>query len=487
MTRKISALFAMGLACGTAFALFARSSPALVPQTAPASPGGEMASLQVSADGRHFLNDDGTPFFWLGDTGWLLFQATTREEADLYLQTRAQQGFTVIQAAVVMGEERVAGTLQPNAYGDQAFLAGNPASPIVTPGNNPARSDQYDYWDHVDFIVERARAHQIRLGLLPLFVGYEGPGYRYLTPDRSAAYGAFLGRRYGSASHVFWILGGDHTPGTDEQRATWHELARALTMAVAGTEDYSRTLMTYHVNGQFSSSRWFHHAPWLDFNMVQIWGVETGIYPAVFADYRLDPVKPTGLGEGSYEDGPQYPSRPIDALKVRQQAYWSYFAGGYHTYGNTNTWNFGTFRQEATEDWRVALDSAGAKQLSVLAQVFASLPWWTLVPDASIVSGGASDGIQVVALRSGADRLILVYASSPVTFTVTADAAAGQPMLAWWIDPRTGERALIGRIGRPGPYGFSTPGGWRDALLLIEPEGGAGRSAQTIRLPRLLS
>ena len=28
--------------------------------------------LQVSKENRYLMNADGTPFFWLGDTGWLL-------------------------------------------------------------------------------------------------------------------------------------------------------------------------------------------------------------------------------------------------------------------------------------------------------------------------------------------------------------------------------------------------------------------------------
>ena len=56
------------------------------------------------------MGQDGKPFFWLGDTAWNLFQIPNREDAELYLATRAKQGFTVIQAGIVMGEERVAGT-----------------------------------------------------------------------------------------------------------------------------------------------------------------------------------------------------------------------------------------------------------------------------------------------------------------------------------------------------------------------------------------
>ena len=84
------------------------------------------------------MDGDGKPFFWLGDTAWLLSQMPNREDAEQYLATRARQGFTVIQAAAVMGEERVAGTARPNAYGDRAFLDNDPSRPWLTPGNNPS-------------------------------------------------------------------------------------------------------------------------------------------------------------------------------------------------------------------------------------------------------------------------------------------------------------------------------------------------------------
>ena len=117
---------------------------------------------------------------------------------------------------------------------------------------------------------------------------------------------------------------------------------------MSGSEDYSKTLMTYHISGGSSSSQWFHTAHWLDFNMLQTWSQYEQIYPMVHADYDLVPLKPCGLGEGAYENGPQYPTKPINALVIRKQAYWSYLAGGYHTFGNTDTWNLGTFVGEAT-------------------------------------------------------------------------------------------------------------------------------------------
>src|SRR5712692_59807 len=59
--------------------------------------------LRVSANGRHFVDQDGKPFFYLGDTCWLLFQRLNRDEVEQYLKDRAGKGFTVIQAYVIRG------------------------------------------------------------------------------------------------------------------------------------------------------------------------------------------------------------------------------------------------------------------------------------------------------------------------------------------------------------------------------------------------
>src|SRR2546426_11857861 len=68
-------------------------SPAEAPQRSVKS-----LKLRVSPNGRYFVDQHGKPFFYLGDTAWLLFQLLTHEEVDEYLKDRAGKGFTVIQA-----------------------------------------------------------------------------------------------------------------------------------------------------------------------------------------------------------------------------------------------------------------------------------------------------------------------------------------------------------------------------------------------------
>src|SRR5213592_4673369 len=69
--------------------------------------------LKVTADGHYLQYEDGTPFFWLGDTGWELFHRLRKEEINGYLENRREKGLNVIQA-VILAEFN--GLKRPNQY-----------------------------------------------------------------------------------------------------------------------------------------------------------------------------------------------------------------------------------------------------------------------------------------------------------------------------------------------------------------------------------
>jgi hypothetical protein len=82
--------------------------------------------LKVSENHRFLMDSEGKPFFWLGDTGWLLFSKLTREEAEKYLDDRVRKGFNVIQV-MVLHELKVT-----NVYGDSALICQDVSQPAAT-------------------------------------------------------------------------------------------------------------------------------------------------------------------------------------------------------------------------------------------------------------------------------------------------------------------------------------------------------------------
>jgi hypothetical protein len=381
------------------------------------------SQLKVSENGRHLVDEEGNPFFWLGDTGWALFQKLAREEVALYFKTRAQQGFSVIHAAVYNKNPFVLSPLS-NVYGDLPFINDDLLRPFITPGSDSNDSLAYDYWDHVEFVIN--------------------------TAD----------------------MGGDVLADNELRRSVWDLLAKGITESVAGSEDYNKTLMTYHVRGGHSSSEYFANAPWLDFHMLQTWASFTKIYDAVTKDYIREPIKPTLHGEGAYEDGPEYPTKPITTHIIRKQVYWANFAGGFHTYGNSNVWNFGTNPYYVSQDWIDALRSEGAGNLSVFRTIFGSLEWWNLIPDQSIIINGIGGGDSLnVAMRSSGNDTMIVYCSESSSLTIDLKIFdVDESIVADWIDPKTGKRNNIGIFSNISTKTLSTPEGWEDALLLLQVE-----------------
>jgi hypothetical protein len=133
-----------------------------------------------------------------------LAQVPDRDDLERYLKTRAEQKFTVIQLTAVMGEERVWGTPHATTRGDLPFIDNDVLRPAVTPGNNSSNPVEYDYWDHLDYVLERIHAHGLRAAVVVYFVGWQGDGYKYLTPANAEQYGRFLSARYRGKPEIIW-------------------------------------------------------------------------------------------------------------------------------------------------------------------------------------------------------------------------------------------------------------------------------------------
>src|SRR5689334_18417544 len=118
-----------------------------------------LPALKISPNGRYFTQNE-APFFWLGDTGWLLFIKLNREEAVQYLEQRKQQGFNVIQVMVLHDTRKAV-----NVYGDSALISQDASKPRITPGNNFRDTTQYDFWDHVDYVIDQAAQRGIYMAL----------------------------------------------------------------------------------------------------------------------------------------------------------------------------------------------------------------------------------------------------------------------------------------------------------------------------------
>jgi len=429
--------------------------------------------LKVSDNGHYLVQEDGSPFFWLGDTGWELFHRLNRKEAVGYLKKRKEQGFNVIQAVLL---SEFGGLTVPNAYGSLPLINGDPAKLKITPGNDTTKAGEYDYWDHVDFIIKTADELGIYIGLLPCWGEYviprEGRAI-FNTVTIAYTYGNILGERYHVQKNIIWILGGDRLP---DERSNGIELWRAMAKGIAdGTNgvndincktDYSTTLMTYHCFA--SSSQWFQNDEWLDFNMWGSYHSDYSIskaYEQSLADWRLPDPKPTINGEPAYEEHAVNwinNNGIFTSYDVRQIAYWSVFAGAFgHTYGCNPVWQFYDKNREpitfVNKYWKDALDDEGANQLKYLKNLIESRPVLERVPDQTIITKGIGSGSnRCVACRG--ENYIFVYIPTGYPVTIKMGKITGDAVRASWYNPRTGETSKIGEFLNSGEKEFIPDG-----------------------------
>jgi hypothetical protein len=409
--------------------------------------------LQVSANKRFLVKEDGSPFFYLGDTAWELFHKLNREDADLYLQNRAAKGFTVIQA-VLLAE--INGLTEPNAYGDLPLI-------------NLEPSKLYDgYFQHVDYILNKARELNLYMAVLPTWGAHVVKENHPLFPNHpifdtanARTYGQLLGRRYRDYPNIIWMLGGDRKP--EGYETVWEAMAKGLREGDGG-----KHLITYHSTGETSSSQWFHKAGWLDFNTIQSGHGRRANpnYEMITSDYNRSPAKPTFDGEPNYEDagvGFMTANGVFTDHDIRNSAYWSVFAGGFgYTYGAGAIWQMYTKESKgvltAPTDWKTALDLPGANQLRHLKSLLFSRPYLTRIPDQGLIlSANNHETDHLQATRDGTPgknnaTYVMVYTPTARFPKINTTVFAGKRLRAWWFDPREGIAYSLGEVENKGTY-----------------------------------
>jgi hypothetical protein len=483
--------------------------------TAPATASEVTRPIKVSPDNHFLMQEDGAPFFWLGDTGWSLVMRLNREDADLYLKTRAAQGYNIIQAVAFGGPAD--GIRSPNAYGELPLLNENPATP------NPK------YFAHVDWVVDRAAHYGLRIAMLPTWGaaqigGWIGGVKSVITRENGEAYGRFLGERYKDKG-VLWIFGGDTNPvGAGEvvdfkapekivltdYRPIYDALARGIELG-----EGRRPFITFHITccawsgaAEPRTSLYLGQRSWLTMNMLQsshfrdptsvmkltgvafAWDSQRN-YDFVHDEYYSHPTRPVIDGEPRYEDlVVDVESDPkIIAINgywsgydARNAGYHAVFAGAAgHTYGNHSVWQFYDPEhnqpvQAARKDlpWQQAMHRPGAESMRYLRTLMLSRPYFTRIPDQSLIIG--EQGEKAQHLQGTRDRLgsyAMVYVPEGRPVTVDMTRIAGPKAVAWWYDPRTGDATRMeGSFPTTGQRTFAAPtqGPETDWVLVIDDE-----------------
>lgn len=420
-------------------------------------------NLRISENGRFLQHDNGTPFFWLADTGWLIFQRLDRDEAKLYFEDRKAKGFNVVQCIFYQSYR------DDNVYGDTAYINTDISQPKCTPGNNPADAEAYDFWDHVDYMVDLAAQNGIYLAIAPTW-GQLFLRDKTMTTEKAAAFAKLLAVHFKDKPNIVWLNGG--SAKGNQNTTLWETIGTTI------KQFDPNHLMTFHTFGRMSSSDWFHNASWLDFNMftsghrrydqddtARKYGEDNWRY--VLENSNRNPVKPILDGEPSYESLPQGlhdHSQPYwTAADVRRYAYWSVFAGSCgHTYGQNSVrqvYKAGVNKPEsgAKISFNEALNDSGAFCMQYLKQLILSRPFPERINDQSVVAGDEGEMYNRILVTRG-KHYLMAYTYTGRDFTLNPGSVRGKILVAWWYNPRSGRATLHGKFRNKGEMKFNPPG-----------------------------
>jgi hypothetical protein len=401
---------------------------------------------QLNVSGR-YLYTGKQPFFWLGDTAWLLFNRLDRGQIDHYLQNRADKGYTVIQAVAAMRVPAV------NIYGKVAFHDLDMTRPVL---------EDDGYWDLIDHAFTKAEQLGLYIGLLPTWGGVVNKGV--IGPDQASSYAGFLAGRYGARPNLIWINGGD-TRG-NENTAFWNNMGQALK---ALTPD---KLVTFHPFGRTLSVDFFPDAPWIDFHMFQsghrrydqvslnqwddrhkddpnyYWfGEDSWRYVDRAFTLLGSQAKPVLDAEPSYEQLPQGLHDKTQPRwqdhDVRRYAYWSMLAGACgFTYGHCDLMRM--FRKaevadpnEPGFDWSDAVAHPGSDSMTNMRRLFEKLPYPTGKAAQELLAVEEGERYNRLSVFQG-DGFILAYTYTGRPIALCPNCLEGETLYAWWFNPASG-------------------------------------------------
>jgi hypothetical protein len=408
--------------------------------------------LSLKPGASYPVDAGGKPFLLVGDAAWSLIAQLSREDADLYLEDRRARGFNAVLASLV--EHKYASHAPANFYREQPFL---------TPGDFSTPNERY--FQHADWVLERAAAKNVLVLLTPDYLGYDGQDEGWwkelskLGPEKLRAWGRYVGERYARFNNILWVNGGDYSaPDRSIVRAVAEGLRESNPTALQTAHNGPETLTLDYWSTSGDG--------WLSINSVYTYGP---VYGVMREQCSRAERMPAFLIESTYED-----EHDSTEDKLRRQAYEAVLAGGFgHVFGNNPMWHFdgpGLFKERRT--WKQALDSRGAQSMTHLRNIMHRAKWWTLTPEAGV---GQKDGADPpVASRSADGSVLIAYLPKGGSVEIDTSQMAGPNLHFSWYDPSDGSLQDI-----PAPTSMRqdkrvlqshsrNAAGFRDWVLLVE-------------------
>jgi hypothetical protein len=422
---------------------------------------------------HHFERQDGSPFWFMGDTAWALCTDHQVEKHDraavlVYLKTRADQGFNAVHC-MLMSEA---------GWGNR----GGPPFHQIDSGNiNPG------YWQEVDERLAEANRLGIICGLALAWGDKADEPYawsKFPSLEARKRYARYIAARY-AAYDVYFIVSGE-----------WHAEVRArgsspqaireefieLGHEILKEDPHGRMMAIHPMNGN-GSAREFNSAAWMTFGDYQ--QNYYNLHERALESLGFD--KPVVNSEYGYylrdQDGNGVPDKENStSLEIMRAATWDIVMAGAYAVTGFGTTYFGGHRDPGPFDLEAVKNAPWVAQIGHIKRVFTSLQWWNLKPHDELLSCKTPRGRDRqhldrvappgVAYWCLADpgRQYLAYVrglrSAPLEIALPTTSGA---FTARQVNPRTGESVpLEVKAGAP-IFSYTPPDSQDWVVVLIHP------------------
>lgn len=373
----------------------------------------------------HFQYQDGTPFYWFGDTSWRLGKNDQSENLDResvfhYVDVRASQGFNYVHV-------NFGGGNNGNANTGGTHWVSNPGGKV-----NPG------YFQEIDTRLEYMNSKGITVGyVLEWAQGWDD----YSAADR-LRYAEYVAARY-SAYNVAFIVSGEYDESLTAQ--AYREIGQTL-----DANDPHERMIAIHPNG---SVEVFADESWNSFGDYQ--QIYSSLHQSILTS--RDHNKPVVNSEYAYYlrdangDGVVDKKNSATLEEIRHATWDIVMAGGYFVTGWGTTY-FGGQRDPGPFNPDDPKNDVWEDDVQHIRTFFTDLEWWTLEPSDGLVSGPGTEyalaelGQQYVAYTRDGNGVNLSLGNVPVeTYHVQR------------FDPRTGTYTDLSDYTGNGTVALTTP------------------------------
>ncbi len=437
--------------------------------------------LKVSDDKRYFIHDDGTPFFYLGDTHWLYIHerfSTSNvkgvpSQFKYIVDKRVSQGFTVYQTEAIQ---------QPHGHNSKTGRGGHEGRDEEPYCNFRNGFDENDIAGFQN--IDRKFAYLAEKGL----VNANSCICWALDPSEfpdvyTVAYMAKLGKywaaRYG-AYPVLWTIAQEIDKNMYKNYDSvsinkWFAAAKSI----SENDGYHHPLTAHMENtsSTLASDSWWGNKTYHNWWAIQ-WqeGINSDIISVAKDFWNHLPSKPSVLYESPYE------GFWTDAKGARSAGYKAFQSGIFgYGYGANGIWNdlyssdppdYGTDYEMPLRflNWYDGANLLGATQLIFFKKFYSDIKWWKQIPRFDEMTWSEfADKNQSLISTDGQDTYVVYFYNRVPSTGTLKNMDKNKTYTAKWFNTRNGNYTNITKFETAdGTWKIPDKPDSEDWILLVE-------------------